>query len=158
VIITQGFCILFPFVTKDTVLRGWAALDREDAVWQDVPAGTNRLDRQPQPARMGRRRTNEQAQGRHGRRCHGERGGRNGLLHGEQLKPTCHSPHAGAPILRESPAMQSITPQQIRSSFINASRSEAAKLTLPKDFETLDWDTLDFLGWRDDKRCPSAAT
>jgi hypothetical protein len=33
--------------------------------------------------------------------------------------------------------MQKITPQQIRSSFINASRTEAAK--------------LDFLGWRDEK-------
>jgi hypothetical protein len=47
--------------------------------------------------------------------------------------------------------MQKITPQQIRSSFINASRSEAAKLNLPRDFDALDWDRLDFLGWRDDK-------
>lgn len=47
--------------------------------------------------------------------------------------------------------MQSITPQQIRSSFVNASRSEAAKLTLPKDFDSLDWNNLDFLGWRDEK-------
>lgn len=46
--------------------------------------------------------------------------------------------------------MQQITPQQIRSSFINATRSEAAKLNLPKDFGTLDWDSRDFLGWRDD--------
>ncbi len=51
----------------------------------------------------------------------------------------------------ESSTMQSITPQQIRSSFVNASRSEAAKLTLPKDFDSLDWDSLDFLGWRDEK-------
>lgn len=47
--------------------------------------------------------------------------------------------------------MQSVTPQQIRSSFINASRSEAAKLTLPKDFDSLDWENLEFLGWRDGK-------
>jgi hypothetical protein len=47
--------------------------------------------------------------------------------------------------------MQKITPQQIRSSFINASRSEAAKLNLPRDFDALDWDRLDFLGWRDEK-------
>jgi hypothetical protein len=47
--------------------------------------------------------------------------------------------------------MQSITPQQIRSSFVNASRSEAAKLTLPKDLDGLAWDSLDFLGWRDGK-------
>jgi len=47
--------------------------------------------------------------------------------------------------------MQKITAQQVRSSFINASRSEAAKLNLPRDFESLDWDSLDFLGWRDEK-------
>lgn len=47
--------------------------------------------------------------------------------------------------------MQPITAQQIRSSFINASRSEAAKLTLPRNFDSLEWDALDFLGWRDDK-------
>ena len=47
--------------------------------------------------------------------------------------------------------MQQITPQQIRSSFINASRSEAAKLNLPKEFNALEWDSLDFLGWRDHK-------
>ena len=47
--------------------------------------------------------------------------------------------------------MQQITVQQIRSSFINASRSEAARLTPPQDFDTLDWDRLDFLGWRDPK-------
>ena len=47
--------------------------------------------------------------------------------------------------------MQQITPQQIRSSFINASRSEAAKLNLPQEFDALDWGSLDFLGWRDNK-------
>ncbi|MFP3580251.1 MULTISPECIES: FBP domain-containing protein [unclassified Arthrobacter] len=47
--------------------------------------------------------------------------------------------------------MQKISAQQIRASFINASRSEAAKLNLPHDFETLDWDNLEFLGWRDEK-------
>ena len=47
--------------------------------------------------------------------------------------------------------MQAITPQQIRSSFINATRSEVAKLTLPKNFDSQDWDSLDFLGWRDEK-------
>jgi hypothetical protein len=47
--------------------------------------------------------------------------------------------------------MQSVTPQQIRSSFVNASRSEAAKLTLPKNFDSLDWNSLEFLGWRDGK-------
>ncbi|WP_314192423.1 FBP domain-containing protein [uncultured Arthrobacter sp.] len=47
--------------------------------------------------------------------------------------------------------MQAITPQQIRSSFINATRSEATKLTLPKNLDSLHWDSLDFLGWRDEK-------
>ncbi|MDQ0662460.1 hypothetical protein QFZ35_000958 [Arthrobacter ulcerisalmonis] len=47
--------------------------------------------------------------------------------------------------------MQSVTPQQIRSSFVNASRSEAAKLTLPRNFDSLNWDSLEFLGWRDEK-------
>ncbi|GAA4053348.1 FBP domain-containing protein [Arthrobacter methylotrophus] len=47
--------------------------------------------------------------------------------------------------------MRKITAQQIRSSFINASRSEAAKLNLPKDFGSLDWDNLEFLGWREKK-------
>jgi hypothetical protein len=47
--------------------------------------------------------------------------------------------------------MQAITAQQIRSSFINATRSEAAKLNPPGNFDSLDWDRLDFLGWRDAK-------
>lgn len=47
--------------------------------------------------------------------------------------------------------MLKITAQQIRSSFTNASRSEVAKLTLPRDFDALDWGRLDFLGWRDGK-------
>ncbi|WOH18359.1 FBP domain-containing protein [Paenarthrobacter sp. GOM3] len=47
--------------------------------------------------------------------------------------------------------MQKITAQQVRSSFINASRSEAAKLNLPSTFDTLDWENLEFLGWRDEK-------
>jgi hypothetical protein len=54
-------------------------------------------------------------------------------------------------VWQDGTAMQSITPQQIRSSFVNASRSEAARLTLPKDFDYLDWESLDFLGWRDEK-------
>ncbi|OMH33269.1 FBP domain-containing protein [Tersicoccus sp. Bi-70] len=47
--------------------------------------------------------------------------------------------------------MRPVTPAQIRSSFINASRSEAARLTLPPGFDQLAWDTLDVLGWRDPK-------
>lgn len=48
--------------------------------------------------------------------------------------------------LRELTDMQKITAQQIPSSFVNASHSEAAKLILPRDFDNLDWDSLNFLG------------
>lgn len=47
--------------------------------------------------------------------------------------------------------MQKISDRDIRSSFINATRSETGKLNLPANFESLDWDKLDFLGWRDGK-------
>jgi hypothetical protein len=60
-------------------------------------------------------------------------------------------PPRGTIQIRKLMTMQKITQQQIRSSFVNASRSEAAKLTLPRDFDALDWDRLDFLGWRDAK-------
>ncbi|MEH0110119.1 FBP domain-containing protein [Tersicoccus sp. MR15.9] len=47
--------------------------------------------------------------------------------------------------------MQPLTLSQIRYSFINASRSESARLTPPPGFDRLDWDGLDVLGWRDPK-------
>lgn len=47
--------------------------------------------------------------------------------------------------------MQKISDRDIRSSFINATRSETARLTLPPHFDSLDWEDLDFLGWRDEK-------
>lgn len=47
--------------------------------------------------------------------------------------------------------MEKISEKQIRCCFVNASRSEAAKLTLPSNFATLDWERLDYLGWRDEK-------
>lgn len=47
--------------------------------------------------------------------------------------------------------MQQPSAQKIRASFVNASRSEASKLNLPKDFDSLDWENLDYLGWRDPK-------
>lgn len=48
-------------------------------------------------------------------------------------------------------SMHTITSNQIRASFINATRSEASKLNLPRNFDSLDWERLDFLGWRDPK-------
>jgi hypothetical protein len=47
--------------------------------------------------------------------------------------------------------MLPVTEQQIRSSFVNASRKEVSDLTLPLDFASTDWDRLDFFGWRDRK-------
>lgn len=44
--------------------------------------------------------------------------------------------------------MQSITETAIRASFVNASKSELKDMTLP-ELDGLDWEKLDFLGWRD---------
>ncbi|MCL2516222.1 MAG: FBP domain-containing protein [Microbacteriaceae bacterium] len=46
--------------------------------------------------------------------------------------------------------MQPLTEQQIRASFVNASLRERNSVTMP-DLAALDWDQLDFLGWRDRK-------
>ncbi|PFG29611.1 FBP domain-containing protein [Paramicrobacterium agarici] len=43
-----------------------------------------------------------------------------------------------------------LTENQIRSSFVNATKRERTQLTLP-DLDALDWDARDFLGWRDAK-------
>ena len=45
--------------------------------------------------------------------------------------------------------MRPLTEREIRTSFVNCSKGEAKRLGLPKDFATLPWDDLDFLGWRD---------
>ncbi|WP_394940246.1 FBP domain-containing protein [Psychromicrobium sp. YIM B11713] len=47
--------------------------------------------------------------------------------------------------------MQNYTQEQIRRSFINASRSEVKAINFPADFEQTDWENLDYLGWRDAK-------
>ena len=39
----------------------------------------------------------------------------------------------------------------IRASFVNASRKEVSDLTLPADLADLEWERLDYLGWRDPK-------
>jgi FBP C-terminal treble-clef zinc-finger len=46
--------------------------------------------------------------------------------------------------------MQPITEKTIRASLVNASLRERKELSMPP-LETLDWDNLDFLGWRDAK-------
>jgi hypothetical protein len=45
--------------------------------------------------------------------------------------------------------MRAITEREIRASFINCSKGEAQRLSLPRDFAELPWEDLDFLGWRD---------
>ncbi|WP_175410534.1 FBP domain-containing protein [Streptomyces sp. TRM64462] len=45
--------------------------------------------------------------------------------------------------------MEPLSDKQIRASFINCSKGDAARLKLPADFAETPWDDLDFLGWRD---------
>ncbi|MFG2404339.1 FBP domain-containing protein [Streptomyces brevispora] len=45
--------------------------------------------------------------------------------------------------------MKAVTEQDIRTSFVNCSKGEAKRLPLPREFEELPWEDLDFLGWRD---------
>ncbi|HEY3436180.1 MAG TPA: FBP domain-containing protein [Actinotalea sp.] len=52
--------------------------------------------------------------------------------------------------------MNPLTDKQIRTSFVNCSRREAAQLTLPADLTALRWDRLDLLGWVD-RRAPLRA-
>jgi hypothetical protein len=47
--------------------------------------------------------------------------------------------------------MTPMTEQEVRRSFVNCSRGEAAGLTLPPDFTAVDWAGLELLGWRDAK-------
>jgi FBP C-terminal treble-clef zinc-finger len=45
--------------------------------------------------------------------------------------------------------MRSLTEQDIRNCFVNCSKGEAKRLTVPRDLGERPWDDLDFLGWRD---------
>ena len=45
--------------------------------------------------------------------------------------------------------MEPLSEKQIRSSFVNCTKGDAARLRLPLDFAELPWDDLDFLGWVD---------
>lgn len=47
--------------------------------------------------------------------------------------------------------MRPLNSTEIQNSFVNASRSESAKIVLPKDLDSIVWDQLDYLGWRDPK-------
>ncbi|GAC49968.1 FBP domain-containing protein [Gordonia aichiensis] len=50
--------------------------------------------------------------------------------------------------------MRHISENELRTSLVNASVRERRELRLPDDFDALDWDRLEFLGWRD-PRTPS---
>ncbi|MFF8860993.1 FBP domain-containing protein [Streptomyces sp. NPDC015139] len=45
--------------------------------------------------------------------------------------------------------MRAITEQDIRDSFVNCSKGEAKRMSVPRDLAERPWADLDFLGWRD---------
>ncbi|MGW7256418.1 FBP domain-containing protein [Streptomyces sp. NPDC054834] len=45
--------------------------------------------------------------------------------------------------------MKALTEQEIRSAFVNCTKGEAKRLSVPRDAAERPWDDLDFLGWRD---------
>ncbi|MFJ6562606.1 FBP domain-containing protein [Streptomyces sp. NPDC091412] len=45
--------------------------------------------------------------------------------------------------------MRSLSERDVRDSFVNCSKGEAKRLSLPRDLGDRPWDDLDFLGWRD---------
>ena len=47
--------------------------------------------------------------------------------------------------------MHPVTEQQIRTSFVNASKGEANRASIP-DLDRVDWESLDYLGWTDARR------
>ncbi|MBU2694386.1 FBP domain-containing protein [Pimelobacter sp. 30-1] len=45
--------------------------------------------------------------------------------------------------------MNPLTEREIRASFVNCSKGEAARLHVPRDLAERPWGDLDYLGWRD---------
>lgn len=45
--------------------------------------------------------------------------------------------------------MEPLTERSIRDCFINCSKGEARRMSIPRDLETRPWADLDFFGWRD---------
>jgi hypothetical protein len=45
----------------------------------------------------------------------------------------------------------SLDEKTIRASFVNASRKEISDMSLPRDLHEIDWEKLDYLGWRDSR-------
>ena len=42
-----------------------------------------------------------------------------------------------------------LTEQEIRATFVNCTKGEAKRLSVPRDLADRPWDDLDYLGWRD---------
>ncbi|MDW4907208.1 FBP domain-containing protein [Streptomyces sp. ADMS] len=45
--------------------------------------------------------------------------------------------------------MEPLTEQEIRAAFVNCSKGEAQRLSVPRDLADRPWEDLDFFGWRD---------
>jgi hypothetical protein len=45
--------------------------------------------------------------------------------------------------------MRPVTERDLRASFVNCTKGEAKRLTVPRDLADQPWDDLDFFGWRD---------
>lgn len=45
--------------------------------------------------------------------------------------------------------MEPLTEQEIRAAFVNCTKGEAKRLSVPRDLADRPWDDLDYLGWRD---------
>ncbi|MFB7878397.1 FBP domain-containing protein [Nocardia sp. NPDC056064] len=45
--------------------------------------------------------------------------------------------------------MEPVTERDIRASFVNCSKGDAKRLSVPRDLGERPWDDLDFLGWND---------
>ncbi|WP_329352682.1 FBP domain-containing protein [Streptomyces sp. NBC_01261] len=45
--------------------------------------------------------------------------------------------------------MKPLTEREIRAAFVNCTKGEAKRLSVPRDLAERPWDDLDFLGWRD---------
>ncbi len=47
--------------------------------------------------------------------------------------------------------MEPVSAAEIRGGFVNSTKSLVKAMTLPRDFDELPWESLDYLGWRDPK-------
>jgi len=47
--------------------------------------------------------------------------------------------------------MHALTEKDVRASFVNASLRERNAIPLPDRFPDVEWDAIDFVGWRDPK-------